>query len=167
MKHLSLVTGIYAGAVLETDPASWSTVSGVSICPMYLLVCLAAWTNAPLPAALWGALIGFVADALTTGPLGIETVLVATIGWCAARVRLQRDWRSSLAFFLFAVTVTGGLLLCSRLARAAMYEGGMDFAHLLLPSVGAVIATGLCGLLLLTAARAVNQATRSLTAKPY
>ncbi len=167
MKHLGLLMGMYAAAVLETDPASWTSQTGVAICPLYLLACLAAWTNAPLRAAVWGAVIGLVADALTTGPLGIETVLVATLGWWAAHLRCRHEWRSLLAFCLLSLTLVGGLSLGSRLLRAGLIESGIGFANLLLSCAGAAFATALCGLLLLTAGRTLNRATQSFAAKSY
>lgn len=167
MKHLGLVFGIYAAAVLETGPAGWTSHTGMMICPLYLLACLAAWTNAPVGAALWGGVAGLVADTLTTGPLGIETVLVATLAWAAASWRVRHQWHSLLAFSVFSVTVIAGMSLCSRLVHVAMSDQELDVAELVLTSAGAAIATALCGLALMAAGRALNRATRTLSAHPY
>lgn len=167
MKHIGLLIGIYLAAVLETDPAAWTSRTGVAVCPLYLLACLAAWSNEPLRAAAWCAAIGLVADALTPGPLGIEAVLVGTLGWAAARIRCGHEWRSLIAFCLLSAALAGGLSFAARSLRVVLTEGGFGFGELLLSCAGAGFATALCGLLLLTVGRAFRCVVPRLATNPW
>lgn len=167
MKQVCLLLAVYLAAVFETDPAAWNSGSGVVVCPLYLLACLMVWPSSPLTAAVWGAVIGLVADALSTGPLGIETVLMATLAWGAANLRCRHEWRSLIAFCLLSAVLVGSLSFGSRLLRSALMDGTNGSTDLLLSSLGAGFATAMCAIVLLVFGRGLNRVLPSFPKSPH
>lgn len=167
IKHLLLLCGLYVAAVLETDPAFWRLQTPVVICPLYLLACLCAWTSSQVGAAVWGAVTGLAADALAAGPLGMETILVASLCWSAAHLRIRYEWKSLLAFCLFSLALIGGLSVTSALLRGVALRQGVGISDLLSSCTAAAFPTALCGLLLLTAGRLLSRVRRSTAVNPY
>lgn len=154
LKHLVLLLLAYLALALELS--SWAAEAGIRPAYLYLVACIAGWVLAPGAAAIWGALLGLLADAISPGPIGLEFLLLGTSTGLAARFRLRGEHHSALAFTLTAMLITLAQLLTVGAVEASFDAPSMDPQRFLLRAAGQSAATGLLALALLTFVRAAR-----------
>jgi hypothetical protein len=140
---------IYVAAVLDT---SAPLIPGtVSIYWLTLLAIGAIWRLSPAEATLWGALIGFVANAISSGRMGVDLLVFSTLACLLATLRQRWECRSLMSLALMASATAGGPLL----AHIGILGLESDRAHLD-EAIGSAAATAIAAVLIGAVGRALG-----------
>lgn len=146
LPRIGLLFLIYAAAVFESAGDPGAATGGVRLCWLYLAAVSAVWCFSAPEAAVWGALVGLVCDAIGPGALGIEFGAVCLVAWGAARLRNRWNCTSLLALGLFTMSTVGVLLLTSGISQALQADQSIPWQRLGIVSAGGAAATGLVAL---------------------
>lgn len=155
LHRLALCLSIYAAAVLDT---SVSMIPGsVSIHWLSLAAIAVVWTLAAGEAALWGGLIGLLADAVSGGRMGLEIVTCSTAIGLLALLRERWECRSLLSLALLAFATA--MVLPGAVLLAGFAAWPVDLHVRVATAAGSAAATGLLAVLMAGCGRALRGAS--------
>ncbi|MBT4866468.1 MAG: rod shape-determining protein MreD [Planctomycetaceae bacterium] len=148
MKHFALILLAYVGFVLDLGARSELSLNGVS--PEFLLLALsvAATCQRDNSAIIWAAVMGFLVDCISSGPLGV-TMFCSIVAVFAMRKMLPRRkaYYPPVSVGICAV-LAFAVLVSSSAARCLIVGQAVDWRSLLTLAAGgagytAVLFTGL------------------------
>jgi rod shape-determining protein MreD len=137
-----ILLAIYAAFVLEA--LGWGAAGG--IVPQWLIVAaaLCTWRLRISLAVLAAGLCGFLLDSLSAGQPGVQTALLALLGWVIATLIRQRRWKSTTALILLATALAFASGLASQLSAGVPAEWSRTtWQPLVLSVAGPAAVTGL------------------------
>jgi rod shape-determining protein MreD len=148
-----LILSIYAAAVLETSAPLFPGL--VSPDWLALLAIGVIWTMSPAEAVLWGALLGFVVDSISSRPMGISMLTFSTLVCVLATLRARWECRSMLSLVLISI-VTGSGLLLGPVAVSCFDGAPGDLRTHVYEAIGSAAATGIVAVFVAAAGRALR-----------
>jgi rod shape-determining protein MreD len=98
-----VLLALYIAFVLEAT--GWGAAGGIA--PHWLIVAasLCLWRQKVSMAVLSAGLCGLLLDALSAGPPGLQTALLALLGWAIATLVRQRRWKSTAMLIVLAAAL--------------------------------------------------------------
>jgi rod shape-determining protein MreD len=151
-----MILGIYVAAVAETSTVEQPHT--LQVCWLILVASLAMWRLPATEAAGWGAGIGLVCDAISSGPLGLHLLALSMAIWGAALCRDRWLGQSLAAYGALTMAVTGVVVLAVAGGRSALGVGTGPLSQAAIVAAGAAAATGLCGLMVVIVCRTLMYA---------
>src|SRR5690606_9029922 len=135
-RHLLLLPLTYVALVLDAGSSAWDLPAGTA--PQFLLM-VAAIALLVCPAAgaiLWAAILGLLSDALSSGPPGLNVVLLPNLAFFAQLfgIRTMRDSAfagGAVVWSFVTLAALGSLLL-----RCVLEGAPIDLAYLAQYSAG-------------------------------
>lgn len=119
----------YAALVLQVTVARDLNVSGFQPHFLWLAAAVAVFVLEAWPALAAAAAIGFLSDALSVGPLGIDMLCVTLFAMLLQRGAVDRGSPSLIArtALIFAAAIP--TLLFSHLARSVALDRSLEISH--------------------------------------
>ena len=148
MTHIALVLMTYIGFVLDLGARSELSLNGVS--PEFLLLALsvAATCQRDDSAIIWAALIGFLVDCISSGPLGVTMFCSIAAVFVMRKMLPRRKPYYPPVSVGICVVLAFAVLVSSSAARILIVGQAIDWRSLLTLAAGgagytAVLFTGL------------------------
>lgn len=160
IRHLLLLLLTYLALVLDAGSSAWTVPEGTA--PQFLLMtaAIALLVCPGAGAILWAALIGLLSDAISSGPPGLNVVLLANLAFFAQifGIRSLRDsaFAGGAVVWVF-VTLAA---LSSLLLRCLLEGTTIDLAYLAQYAAGRAGASAAIFLVIMLTAKALLRSLR-------